>query len=606
MMRVVTGTRTKPNWTMQIRRLKTSSKLKERRLAPPVVAVLVSLLSAPASAQVPEPPAIAFTNASVVPLDREGVERGQTVLVRGDRIAAIGSTSEVRLPAGAMIVDCTGQYLVPGLTDAHVHVAGSPLVPTRDDFGDAPIYLAYGITTVVNLSGTPMVLVWRNKINPGRLLGPTIYTSGPFVNEPRVNTPDEVEREIGTQAQLGYDLIKFHEFFRTTTGLSLPAYRRMVETARHIGVPLIGHAPVNLGIDEMLLQRQSIAHVGMLNNIYFLPFSSHTTALLITAASSLILICLALGSLVGAAISRSGKRRSGMAAPMTSKLTGVIALALAVAFVCAFAYLPGGPLFDSTLLRAAFTLLTCIVTGVAVLIGFAAVRLLGDVDIPTLRKMQTMLVAASAVALSLTMWTFWVPVSWRSSDAGIDRVATRVRAAGIFVQSTLICYDTFSTSGRTALIGDPDVRLLMPSTREAWLDEPSRGIPLNRLTAFNQKVAGALHRNGVPIMAGTDALGLPLVAPGNSLHRELQLLVASGLSPYEAIRSATVVPAAFLGKANEFGTIAVGRRADLLLVEGNPLENLAVLKRSSGVMVRGHWLPRQRLDELLSRLARNE
>ena len=73
-----------------------------------------------------------------------------------------------------------------------------------------------------------------------------------------------------------------------------------------------------------------------------------------------------------------------------------------------------------------------------------------------------------------------------------------------------------------ALIGDPDVRLLMPSTREAWLDEPSRGIPLNRLTAFNQKVAGALHRNGVPIMAGTDALGLPLVAPSNSLHRELQ------------------------------------------------------------------------------------
>src|SRR5437868_612575 len=108
MMRVVTGTRTKPNWTMQIRRLKTSSKLKERRLAPPVVAVL---LSAPASAQVPEPPAIAFTNASVVPLDREGVERGQTVLVRGDRIAAIGSTSEVSLPAGATIVDCTGQYL---------------------------------------------------------------------------------------------------------------------------------------------------------------------------------------------------------------------------------------------------------------------------------------------------------------------------------------------------------------------------------------------------------------------------------------------------------------------------------------------------------------
>src|SRR2546426_8832915 len=104
---------------------------------------------------------------------------------------------------------------------------------------------------------------------------------------------------------------------------------------------------------------------------------------------------------------------------------------------------------------------------------------------------------------------FWVPVSWRSSDAEIDRVAKRVHDAGIFVQSTLVAYDTFSTSGRTALVDDPVVEFLMPSTREAWRDEPQRGIPLNRLTGYNQKVAGALHRNGVPIMAGTDAMGLP-------------------------------------------------------------------------------------------------
>src|SRR5262249_728494 len=150
------------------------------------------------------------------------------------------------------------------------------------------------------------------------------------------------------------------------------------------------------------------------------------------------------------------------------------------------------------------------------------------------------------------------------------------------------------------------VDFLMPSTREAWRQEPRRGIPLNRLTAFHQKVAGALHRNGVPIMAGTDAMGLPLVPPGSSLHRELQLLSANGLSPYEVIRSATDVPAAFLGKTKEFGTIAVGQRADLLLVAGNPLEDLAVLKRPIGVMVRGRWLPREKLDELLKPLASNE
>jgi imidazolonepropionase-like amidohydrolase len=107
-------------------------------------------------------------------------------------------------------------------------------------------------------------------------------------------------------------------------------------------------------------------------------------------------------------------------------------------------------------------------------------------------------------------------------------------------------------------------------------------------------------------MAGTDAMGLPLVPPGSSLHRELGLLAASGLSPYEVIRSATVVPAAFLGKSKEFGTIAAGQRADLLLVNGNPLDNLTVLEHPNGVMVRGKWLPRQKIDELLRRLAGGE
>ena len=146
----------------------------------------------------------------------------------------------------------------------------------------------------------------------------------------------------------------------------------------------------------------------------------------------------------------------------------------------------------------------------------------------------------------------------------------------------------------------------MPSTRDAWRQLPRRGIPLNRLTAFNLKLVGALHRNGVPIMAGTDAMGMELIAPGASLHWELQLLLASGLSPYEVMRSATVVPAAFLGKTKEFGRIVVGQRADLLLVASNPLENLAVLKRPIGVMVRGRWLPRQKLDELLHPLTSNE
>src|SRR5262249_4469001 len=195
---------------VDVKNLRRSAKkgpsMRFSRYAALVVAALICVLSGRVLAQ---PMTIAFTNANVIPLDHNGVEQGWTVLVRGDRIAEVGSRYEVKVPSDAAVIDCTEQYLVPGLTDAHVHVSGSPVVPTRDDFGDAPIYLAYGVTTVVNLSGSPTILEWRKKVEAGTLLGPTIYTAGPFVNEPRVNTPDEVERDIVAQAQLGYDLIKF-------------------------------------------------------------------------------------------------------------------------------------------------------------------------------------------------------------------------------------------------------------------------------------------------------------------------------------------------------------------------------------------------------------
>src|SRR5207249_10397180 len=224
----------------------------------------------------------------------------------------------------------------------------------------------------------------------------------------------------------------------------------------------------------------------------------------------------ALTSVVAAVIRRWSKKVRGSESSVGTirKLTGMIALTTAGAFVCAFAFLPGGPLFHNTLLRVAFTVLAGIVTAATLISGFQAVRLLHDAAVPILRKMQALLAVTSAVALTIVMLGFWVPVSWRSSDGGIDRVAKRVHDAGIFVQSTLVVYDTFSTGGRTVLINDPALEFLMPSTREVWRLEPKRGIPLNRLTGFNQKVAGALHRKAVPIMAGTDAMGLPLVAPG--------------------------------------------------------------------------------------------
>ena len=80
------------------------------------------------------------------------------------------------------------------------------------------------------------------------------------------------------------------------------------------------------------------------------------------------------------------------------------------------------------------------------------------------------------------------------------------------------------------------------------------------------------------------------------------LLTEHGLTPYEALRTATIHPAIFLGKDNEFGTIAVGKRADLLLIEGNPLQSIARLQQPIGVMVRGIWLSREQLQQMLAAL----
>ena len=103
-------------------------------------------------------------------------------------------------------------------------------------------------------------------------------------------------------------------------------------------------------------------------------------------------------------------------------------------------------------------------------------------------------------------------------------------------------------------------------------------------------------------MVGTDA-PLTFVYPGFAVHRELALFVEAGLSPYEALRAATVTPAREL-RLDDAGSVEVGKRADLLLVEGNPLESIANAGRIAGVVAAGVWMSSGRLDEALETLAR--
>ena len=134
---------------------------------------------------------------------------------------------------------------------------------------------------------------------------------------------------------------------------------------------------------------------------------------------------------------------------------------------------------------------------------------------------------------------------------------------------------------------------LPPTVARSWraatqqrLENPRQGD-----TTFGQwslAMVRRMHERGIPIGAGTDTpIGYAL--PGHSLHDELDLLVRAGLSPREALRSATVRPAEFFNLENELGRIASGYRADLVLLSANPLKDIANTRRIEGVVSRGRW-----------------
>ena len=103
-------------------------------------------------------------------------------------------------------------------------------------------------------------------------------------------------------------------------------------------------------------------------------------------------------------------------------------------------------------------------------------------------------------------------------------------------------------------------------------------------------------------MTGTDSL-FPGLVHGFALHRELRELVDVGLTPFEALQTTTTLPFEYLGESEKAGTIAVGKQGDLLLIDGNPLKDVAEASKISGVLIRGRWIDKEEIDEKMGKVA---
>ena len=201
----------------------------------------------------------------------------------------------------------------------------------------------------------------------------------------------------------------------------------------------------------------------------------------------------------------------------------------------------------------------------------------------------------------------------------MEGLASATRESGVWNVPTLAMYEAFFSPDRGEAIRDqhPEVRYLPTEWVEEWvvrknefLDDPARNVMgfaitgpgAARLLELRKQMVKSLHDGEAKLLVGTDALQLFMV-PGFSVHAEMALMAESGLSPFEILEAATVNVAEHLDALSEFGTIEVGKRADLLLVEANPLEDISNVRLRAGVMIRGRWLPETEIQQRLEQIA---
>jgi imidazolonepropionase-like amidohydrolase len=196
-------------------------------------------------------------------------------------------------------------------------------------------------------------------------------------------------------------------------------------------------------------------------------------------------------------------------------------------------------------------------------------------------------------------------------EKALADLVERTRKAGAWIVPTLVVWETLqgpvTLESRTAF---SELRYLPAAQVQQWtnalesrLKNPQYNADQAQLHIDNRmRILKALHAGGVRLLLGSDA-PQQFNVPGFSIHREMRRMAEAGLSPYEVVKSGTANVGEYFKAQDRFGTIAAGRRADLILVDANPLQDVANMEKRSGVMIRGRWLPASEIDARLAKIA---
>jgi len=452
---------------------------------------LVFVLSA--TAQIDKTPKqIVVTHVTVINPGTSSVQPDTTVVITGNRIAAVSSGAGFQPPKNAIVIDGRGKYLIPGLWDMHVHSAFGDWFPCGRDI-ILPLFIANGVTGVRDMGGDiPVLFAWREQIGEGKIIGPRMIVSGPmldgyladgkslrFPSSVAVTTPESAVAAVYSLKAQGVDFIKVQ------SEISHDAYLSAAAEAHKQGLPIVGHVPTKVRLAETIAAGQkSIEHL--------------------------------MGIFEGCS-AEEDKFISGQG--------------------------------DLKLMLSTYDQQRC------------------DALIALLAKTQTWQVPTLA---------------WQRGGTFLDQRDLKHQPLDKYVPAYWrdVTWHRFTDEMMPDLLHDP------LALRQEYF-------------ARNLRMVGAMHRAGVPFLAGTDTAPGVYIMPGFSLHDELANFVEAGFTPIESLQTATSNPAKFLGIESTFGSIEAGKTADLVLLNANPLDDIRNTTKINCVIANGRFFDRAILDQIL-------